>query len=91
MLLASRLFSATPPHHIMGHYRICPCKYILYRCIRFTQDANHHLVQIDLSVQVTTVSSKSGSIMVCLCSTNFSVLIRHTSTDFEDIFTDHVT
>ena len=26
-----------------------------------------------------------------LFSTNFSSLYRHTSTDFEDIFTDHVT
>ena len=54
----------------------------IYRCIRFTQDASHHIVQIDLSVQVTTVSCKTGSILVCLFSTNFSLLIKHTSKDF---------
>ena len=54
-----------------------------------TQDTSHHLVQIDLSVPATTVSCKTGSLMVCLFSTNFSLLIRHTSTDFEDIFAYH--
>ena len=49
----------TPHHNIMVHYRICPCKLKLYRCIRITQDASFHLVQIDLSVQVPTVSCKT--------------------------------
>ena len=35
----------------MGHCRICACKCILYKCIKFTQDAIHHVVQIDKSVQ----------------------------------------
>ena len=29
-----------PQHSILGHYRIYPCKCILYKCIRVTQDAN---------------------------------------------------
>ena len=60
-------------------------------CRKVTQDAIHHVVQIDKSVQITTASCKKGSFIVSLISTNLSLLNRHTSTDFGDIFRDHVT
>ena len=34
---------------------------------------------------------QKGVLISILFSTNFSSLYRHTSTDFENIFTDHVT
>ena len=69
----------------------CASKCTLYKCIRVTQEANHHVVHVNHYVQITTASCKKGSFKVCLFSTNFSALNRHTSTDFKDIFTDHVT
>ena len=63
---------------------------ILCKCIRIIQDAIHHVVEISL-LQITIASCKKGSFMVCLFSNNFSLWNRHTSTDFEDIFPDHVT
>ena len=74
-----------------GHYTVSACKCILYRGIRLTQDASHHVLPIDMFVQITTASCKTGFLIVCLFSTNFSSLNRHTSTDFEDIFSDYVT
>ena len=60
-------------------------------CIMFTHDSIHHVVQVDKSVQIAVAPFKKRSLVVCLLSSNFSVLNRHTSTDFKDIFTDHVT
>ena len=77
--------------HNTTYWVICASRCILYKCIMVTQDTIHHVVQIDKSVQITTASCKKGSFMVSLFSTNFSLLNRHISTDFEDIFTDHVT
>ena len=62
----------SPQPTVLGHYRICSCKYILYKCIKFTQDATYHVIQIDQSLRITTASCQNGSLMVCLLYTNFS-------------------
>ena len=54
----------------------------------FSQDAIHHLAHIDNS---TSASCRRGLLWYVLFSTNFSIFNIHTSTDFESIFTDHVT
>ena len=77
--------------HNTTYWFTCACMCILCKCIRVTQDTIHHVAQIDKSVQITTALCKKGSFMACLFSTNFSLLNRHTSTDFENTFTDHVT
>ena len=61
-------------------------------CTRFTkEDAIHHEVQIDKSMHITTASCNKGVLNGMLLSTNLFSLNTHTSTDLEDIFTDHVT
>ena len=59
-----------------------------YKCIRFTQDAIHLIKQRDKSVLLNSIMEK-GVLNGMFVFYQFLFINRHTSTDFEDIFTDH--
>ena len=73
--------------HVGSPWNVCLQVHKVYsRCI----SSRKTIILTDKSVLYTSVKQK-GALMVCSFSTNFSLLNRHTSTDFEDILTDHVT
>ena len=61
-------------------------------CIRFTQETIHHVEQTNKQVCANHNSVvQKGVLNGMFVLHQFLLINRHTSTDFEDIFTDHVT